>query len=108
MALDEVTLFEFDLKDAQFGPKDMNIPDRVKGKVDTGSSSDKPGVEVKTESQDSSSGGMGKGRMVLMGLVAVVVATMVAKRLRGGSEDEEQSTPIEFEEDEEKAPEIGA
>lgn len=103
MAFDEVTLFEFDLTDAQFGPKDMNVPDRLKGKVDTGESAEGD-VEANVETEEDESGGMGK--TILMGVVALVVVGLVAKRMRGGS-DEEESTAIEFDEDEE-APEIGA
>lgn len=103
MAFDEVTLFRFDLTDAQFGPREMDVPDRVKGKVDTGSSDDD--VEATVESEDES-GGPGIGGMIVMAVVVSIVATLIARRLRGGDEDEAESAQIEFED--ETAPEIGA
>ena len=104
MAFDEVTLFEFDLTDAQFGPRDMNVPDRLKGKVDTGSSAEGD-IEAKVETEEDSGGGLGRLLLVVAALVAV---GLIAKRMRGGSDSEEESTAIEFEEDEETTPEIGA
>lgn len=108
MAFDKITLFEFDLQDAQFGPKSMDVPDKFSGTV--GTDEDDEGhegdVEAEFETEDSS-GGPSIGRMILFAVVMSVVATLVARRL-GGDDEEEETTQIEFEEDEETAPEIGA
>lgn len=105
MAFDEVTLFEFDLEGAQFGPKEVDVPERFSGRTETEPEEATTDVEAETDAEDES-GGPSLGRMVLMAIVVSVVATLVARRLRGG-DDEAETTQIEFDEDEE-APEIGA
>lgn len=107
MAFDEVTLFEFDLTDAQFGPESMDVPDKFSGSVGTDEGDEDHGATAEAEFEtEDESGGPSLGRMIVMALVVSVVATLLARRLRGG--DEEETTQIEFEEDEETAPEIGA
>ena len=93
MAFENITLFEFDLQDAQFGPRDLDVPDRVKGKV---GSSDEPAAEAEVETEDDSGVGVGIGRMIVMALVVSIAATLIARRLRGGKEETEATT-IEFE-----------
>jgi len=94
MAFENITLFEFDLQDAQFGPRDLDVPDRVKGKVR--SSDDEVAADVETDTEDEDSGGVGIGRMIVMALVVSIAATLIARRLRGGKEETEATT-IEFE-----------
>jgi len=93
MAFENITLFEFDLQDAQFGPRDLDVPDRVKGKVR--SSDDEVAADVETDTEEDS-GGVGIGRMIVMALVVSIAATLIARRLRGGKEETEATT-IEFE-----------